>query len=90
MKVVTDVETQSETDHLYVMSASGGMLPGLVKVRRSKNPLQRALDLQDAQPYHILIHTLSWDPGIVKKMSTGRLLTSRSPTRPAQNGLNFQ
>ena len=63
MKVVTDVETQSDNDHLYVMSASGGMLPGLVKIGRSKNPLQRALDLQDAQPYHILIHTLYWGAG---------------------------
>ncbi len=63
MKVVTDVETQSDDDHLYVMSASGGMLPGLVQIGRSKNPLQRALDLQDAQPYHILIHTLYWGAG---------------------------
>ncbi len=63
MKVVIDVETQSDDDHLYVMSASGGMLPGLVKIGRSKNPLQRALDLQDAQPYHILIHTLYWGAG---------------------------
>ena len=63
MKVVTDVETQSETDHLYVMSASGGLLPGLVKVGRSKNPLQRAIDLQDAQPYHMLIHALYWGAG---------------------------
>ena len=63
MKVVTDAETQSESDHLYVMSASGGLLPGLVKVGRSKNPLQRAIDLQDAQPYHILIHTLYWGAG---------------------------
>ena len=63
MKVVTDVETQSESDHLYVMSASGGLLPGLVKVGRSKNPLQRAIDLQDAQPYRILIRTLYWGAG---------------------------
>ena len=53
MKVCTDVETASDADHLYVMSASNSLLPGLVKIGRSKNPLQRAIDLQESQPYHI-------------------------------------
>ena len=52
MKAVTDVEV-ADSDHLYVMTASGGMLPDLVKVGRSKNPCQRALELQESQPYHI-------------------------------------
>ena len=47
MKVCTDVETTSDADHLYVMSASNALLPGLVKIGRSKNPLQRAIDLQE-------------------------------------------
>ena len=63
MKVCTDMETTSDTDHLYVMSASNSLLPGLVKIGRSKNPLQRALDLQESQPYHIVIHAVFWGAG---------------------------
>ena len=63
MKCVTDVETQSDADHLYVMSASGNMLPGIVKIGRSKSPLQRAIELQEAQPFHIVIHALFWGMG---------------------------
>ena len=67
MKVCTDMETTSDTDHLYVMSASNSLLPGLVKIGRSKNPQQRALDLQQAQPYHILIHAVFWGAGSHEK-----------------------
>ena len=63
MKVCTDVETTSDADHLYVMSASNSLLPGLVKIGRSKNPLQRAIDLQESKPYHIKIHALFWGFG---------------------------
>ena len=63
MKTCADVEASSDADHLYVMSASNGMLPGLVKLGRSKNPVQRALDLQESQPYHIIIHALFWGAG---------------------------
>ena len=63
MKVATDMETTSDNDHLYVMSASNSLLPGLIKIGRSKNPLQRALDLQESQPYHIIIHAVFWGAG---------------------------
>mgnify|MGYP003333468516 CR=1 FL=1 len=63
MKVCTDIETTSDTDHLYVMSASNSLLPGLVKIGRSKDPLQRAVDLQQSQPYHIIIHAVFWGAG---------------------------
>ena len=63
LKLCTDVETTSDADHLYVMSASNSLLPGLVKIGRSKSPLQRAIDLQESQPYHILIHALFWGLG---------------------------
>ena len=63
MKVCTDVEVASDADHLYVMSASNNLLPGLVKIGRSKNPVQRALDLQESQPYHIRLHALFWSQG---------------------------
>ena len=62
MKAVCDVET-SEREHLYVMSAAGGFLPGLVKIGRSKNPCQRALELQESQPYHIKIMAIYWSAG---------------------------
>ena len=39
MKACTDVEVMSESDHLYVMSASNNLLPGLVKIGRSKKKL---------------------------------------------------
>ena len=67
MKVCTDMETTSDTDHLYVMSASNSLLPGLVKIGRSKNPLQRAIDLQESQPYHIVIHAIFWGAGWQEK-----------------------
>ena len=63
MKVCTDVETTLDADHLYVMSASNSLLPGLVNIGRSKSPLQRAFDLQESQPYHIIIHALFWGAG---------------------------
>ena len=63
MKLCTDVEATSDADHLYVMSPSNSLLPGLVKIGRSKNPLQRAIDLQESQPYHIKIHCLFWGLG---------------------------
>ena len=63
MKVCTDVETASDADHLYVMSASNSLLPGLVKIGRTKNLLQRAIDLQESQPYQIVIHTVFWGLG---------------------------
>ena len=70
MKAVCDFEASGEGDHLYVMGASGGMLPGLVKVGRSKTPSQRALELQESQPYHMIIHTVFWGRGIARKPCT--------------------
>ena len=64
MKVCTDVETASDADHLYVMSASSSsLLPGLVKIGPSKYPQQRAIDLQVSQSYHIIIHAVFWGAG---------------------------
>ena len=67
MKCVTDVETQSDADHLYVMSAGGDMLSGLVKIGRSKSPLQRAIELQESQPFYVVIHALFWGMGSSEK-----------------------
>ena len=48
MRTCYDIEASSEDDHhLYVMSASDGYLPGIVKIGRSKNPAERACQLQE-------------------------------------------
>ena len=63
MKSSADLEN-SDADHLYLMSACPGtLLPGLVKIGRSKNPQQRAIDLQESQPYHLVIHAIYWGAG---------------------------
>ena len=84
MKVCTDVETASDADHLYVMSASNSLLPGLVKIGRSKNPLQRAIDLQESQPYHIKIHALFWGFGWREKDIHKHLAMFRVSDAPGQ------
>ena len=84
MKVCTDVETASDADHLYVMSASNSLLPGLVKIGRSKNPLQRAIDLQESQPYHIQIHALFWGFGWREKDIHKHLAMFRVEDAPGQ------
>ena len=58
------------------------MLPGLVKVGRSKNPCQRALELQESQPYHILIHTVFWGAGHREKAVHNALAAFRVPFTP--------
>ena len=90
MKICTDMETTSDTDHLYVMSASNSLLPGLVKIGRSKNPLQRAIDLQDGQPYHIIIHAVFWGAGSREKEVHKQLRISNIETLPGRSGSNFQ
>jgi hypothetical protein len=50
-------------DYLRYGPVSNSLLPGLVKIGRSKNPLQRAIDLQESQPYHIIIHAVFWGAG---------------------------
>ena len=67
MKRCTDVKSQNDRDHLYVMSPVGGRLHGLVKIGRSKNPTQRATELQDGQPYYMRIHALFWGYGHKEK-----------------------
>ena len=84
MKVCTDVETTLDADHLYVMSASNSLLPGLVKIGRSKNPLQRAIDLQESQPYHIKIHALFWGLGWREKEVHKNLASCRVEDAPGQ------
>ena len=84
MKVCTDVEAASDADHLYVMSASSSLLPGLVKIGRSKNPLQRALDLQESQPYHIVLHVLFWGLGWREKEVHRELSNFRVENSPGQ------
>ena len=66
MKAVCDLES-ADGDHLYVMTASNDMFPGLVKIGRSKNPCERALQLQEAQPYHIIIKAIYWGAGQKEK-----------------------
>ena len=84
MKVCTDVETTSDADHLYVMSASNSLLPGLVKIGRSKNPVQRAVDLQECQPYHIRIHALFWGAGWREREVHKQLANFRVEDAPGQ------
>ena len=84
MKVCTDVETSSDADHLYVMSASDSLLPGLVKIGRSKNPLQRAIDLQESQPYHLRIHALFWGAGSREREVHRQLANFRVEDAPGQ------
>ena len=82
MKAVCDLEATDSGEHLYVMSASGGMLPGLVKVGRSKNPCQRALELQESQPFHIQIHNVFWGAGHREKAVHIALSAFRVPYTP--------
>ena len=82
MKAVCDFEASGEGDHLYVMSASGGMLHGLIKVGRSKNPCQRALELQESQPYHIEINAVFWGAGSREKIVHGGLSAFRVAGAP--------
>ena len=58
------------------------MLPGLVKVGRNKNPCQRALELQESQPYHIIIHTVFWGAGHREKAVHNALAAFRVPFAP--------
>ena len=44
------IET-GQTDDLYLMSIS--LLPGVVKIGRSKCPTQRALQLQESSPFWV-------------------------------------
>ena len=68
MRTTCDIETNSsETDHLYVMSASGGFLPDLVKIGRSKNPAERACQLQEQMPFHIEIVCIYYAMGDKEK-----------------------
>ena len=83
MKAVCDLES-ADGDHLYVMSASGGMLPGLVKIGRSKNPCQRAIELQESQPYHCKIHAIYWGAGQKEKAVHNSLAAFRVPATPGQ------
>ena len=76
--VCCDMET-SEGDHLYVMTASGDTFPGLVKIGRSKNPCQRALELQESQPYHIQIKAIYWGAGQKEKAVHNALAAFRVP-----------
>ena len=79
MKAVCDVETSSESDHLYVMTASGDMFPGLVKIGRSKSPCQRGIELQESQPYHIVIQAIYWGAGHREKRVHNALAAFKVP-----------
>ncbi len=65
MRTCCDIEASSSEDdhHLYVMSASDGYLPGLVKIGRSKNPAERACQLQEQMPFHIEIDCIYYGKG---------------------------
>ena len=68
MRTTCDIEANSsETDHLYIMSASGSFLPGLVKIGRSKNPAERACQLQEQMPFHIEIDCIYYGMGDKEK-----------------------
>ena len=66
------------------MLRTHSLLPGLVKIGRSKNPLQRAIDLQESQPYHIKIHALFWGLGWREKEVHKNLASFRVEDAPGQ------
>jgi hypothetical protein len=66
------------------MSASSSLLPGVVKIGRSKNQLQRAIDFQESQPYHIILHTLFWGAGWREKEVHRELSNFRVENSPGQ------
>ena len=57
MRTCVDVEDSSDADHLYLMSASA-CLTDIVKIGRSRSPTDRACQLQEGMPFHMIVHCI--------------------------------
>ena len=85
LRTCYDIEASSEDDHhLYVMSASDGYLPGLVKIGRSESPAERACQLQEQMPFHIKIDCIYYGMGDREKAVHEALDIFRVKTAPGQ------
>ena len=75
MRTCSEVEDSCETDHLYLMAASDG-LPGLVKIGRSQRPVERACQLQEGMPFHMVIHCIFYGRGDQERLVRDTTLPS--------------
>ena len=75
------VETR-DGDDLYLMSIS--LLPGVIKVGRSKCPTQRALQLQESSPFWVFPQIVWVDRGADEKRVHGALRAFRIEDAPSR------
>ena len=66
MRTSSDVEEASETDHLYLMTASD-YLHNMVKIGRSKNVAERACEIQHGLPFCMVIRCIYHGQGSREK-----------------------